>query len=169
MWSWKLNWMEALDDADIESLNELYQLLEQVRPNRASSDRRRWSSNSDGSFSVRSTYMVLQDKRVGTTLDTNTVAALKRLWKNNVPSKVSVFGWRLLLEKLPTREALFCKELVEGGAVHLEDGKLEGSRAIKSVGILLRFLTTFKMSIGIQKSREFDGCFFGMDFDGLFS
>ncbi|XP_045798020.1 uncharacterized protein LOC123892259 [Trifolium pratense] len=109
MWSWKVNWMEALDDADIESLNELHQLLEQVRPNRASSDRRRWSSNSDGSFSVRSTYMVLQDKRVDTTLDTNTMAALKRLWKNNVPSKVSVFGWRLLLEKLPTREALFCK------------------------------------------------------------
>ncbi|CAJ2644735.1 unnamed protein product [Trifolium pratense] len=112
MWSWKLNWMEALDDADIESLNELHQLLEQVRPNRASSDRRRWSSNSDGSFSVRSTYMVLQDKRVGTTLDTNTVAALKRLWKNNVPSKVSLFGWRLLLEKLPTREALFCKGII---------------------------------------------------------
>ncbi|XP_045791248.1 uncharacterized protein LOC123885955 [Trifolium pratense] len=108
MWSWKLNWMEA----DIESLNELHQLLEQVRPNRASSDRRRWSSNSDGSFSVRSTYMVLQDKRVGTTLDTNTVAVLKRLWKNNVPSKVSVFGWRLLLEKLPTREALFCKGII---------------------------------------------------------
>ncbi|XP_045791751.1 uncharacterized protein LOC123886477 [Trifolium pratense] len=109
MWSWKLNWMEALDDVDIESFNELHQLLEQVRPNRASSDRRRWSSNSDCSFSVRSAYMVLQDRRVGT-LDTYTVAALKRLWKNNVPLKISVFGWRLLLEKLPTREALFRKE-----------------------------------------------------------
>ncbi|PNX55054.1 hypothetical protein L195_g048679 [Trifolium pratense] len=64
MWSWKLNWMATLDDAYIESFNELHQLLE-------------------------------QDRRVGTAPDTHTVAALKRLWKNNVPSKVGVFGWRL--------------------------------------------------------------------------
>jgi hypothetical protein len=31
---------------------------------------------------------------------------LKNLWKNDIPSKVLVFGWRLLLERLPTRGAL---------------------------------------------------------------
>jgi hypothetical protein len=30
-------------------------------------------------------------------------------------------------------------------------------KATKSLGIQLRFLITFKMSIGIQKSIEFDG------------
>ncbi|MCI45386.1 hypothetical protein A2U01_0066625, partial [Trifolium medium] len=39
-------------------------------------------------------------------IETSTVQALQNLWRNNVPSKVSIFGWRLLLEKLPTREAL---------------------------------------------------------------
>ncbi|PNX61812.1 hypothetical protein L195_g060848, partial [Trifolium pratense] len=39
-------------------------------------------------------------------LDSNVVIAVKKLWKNDVPSKVNVFGWRLLLEKLPTRAAL---------------------------------------------------------------
>ena len=42
-------------------------------------------------------------------------------------------------------------------------------RAIKSVGIQLRFGTTFKMSTGIQKSTDFDGFFYGMDFERLFS
>jgi hypothetical protein len=32
--------------------------------------------------------------------------AVKKLWKNDIPSKVNFFGWRLLLEKLPTRAAL---------------------------------------------------------------
>jgi hypothetical protein len=40
------------------------------------------------------------------------VKALKDLWKINVPSKVSIFGWRLLLEKLPTREALHTKGII---------------------------------------------------------
>jgi hypothetical protein len=44
--------------------------------------------------------------------DTATVSALKSVWLNNVPSKVSIFGWRLLLEKLPTREALFNKGIL---------------------------------------------------------
>jgi hypothetical protein len=38
--------------------------------------------------------------------------ALNKLWLNNVSSKVSLFGWRLLLEKFSTREALFCKDII---------------------------------------------------------
>jgi hypothetical protein len=32
----------------------------------------------------------------------------KELWLNNVPSKVTIFRWRLLLDKLPTREFCNC-------------------------------------------------------------
>jgi hypothetical protein len=39
-------------------------------------------------------------------IDTDDERALKKLWLNDVPSEVSIFGWRLLSEKLPTREAL---------------------------------------------------------------
>jgi hypothetical protein len=45
-------------------------------------------------------------------LEDNKVISLKKLWKNNVPSKISIFGWRLLLEKLATREALFDKGVI---------------------------------------------------------
>jgi hypothetical protein len=43
------------------------------------------------------------------------------------------------------------------------------SRAMKSSGIQLRFLVIYKMSIGIQKSTDFDRFFYGMDFVRLFS
>jgi hypothetical protein len=31
---------------------------------------------------------------------------VKNLWKNFFPSKVSIFGWRLLLDRFPTQGAL---------------------------------------------------------------
>ncbi|MCI36007.1 hypothetical protein A2U01_0057229, partial [Trifolium medium] len=39
-------------------------------------------------------------------LDPNVLVAIRKLWRNDVPSKITVFGWRLLLERLPTRMAL---------------------------------------------------------------
>jgi hypothetical protein len=39
-------------------------------------------------------------------LDDNVLVAINKLWRNDVPSKVCVFGWRLLLQRLPTRAAL---------------------------------------------------------------
>jgi hypothetical protein len=40
------------------------------------------------------------------------VKALNKLWISNVPSKISIFGRRLLLDKLPTREALYSKGII---------------------------------------------------------
>jgi hypothetical protein len=45
-------------------------------------------------------------KRRVEALDANVMAAIKKLWWNDVPSKVSIFGSRLSLERLPTRSAL---------------------------------------------------------------
>jgi hypothetical protein len=39
-------------------------------------------------------------------LDTNVKAAITKLWKIDAPSKALVLGWRLLLDRLPTRSAL---------------------------------------------------------------
>jgi hypothetical protein len=45
-------------------------------------------------------------------LDPNTVLALNKLWITNAPSKASIFGWRLLLDKLPTKAALINKGII---------------------------------------------------------
>ena len=42
-------------------------------------------------------------------------------------------------------------------------------KATKSVGIQLRFLMTYELSIGIQKSIDFDRFLDGMNFVRLFS
>jgi hypothetical protein len=40
-------------------------------------------------------------------------------------------------------------------------------KAMKSVDIQLRFLTTYKMSFDIQKYTDFNGLFGGVDFNGF--
>ncbi|CAJ2673626.1 unnamed protein product [Trifolium pratense] len=54
----------------------------------------------------------LQSRLESNNIDPDILTALHKLWKNNVPSKVGVFGWRLLLDKLPTRANLASKGIL---------------------------------------------------------
>ncbi|KAK2361243.1 hypothetical protein QL285_086417 [Trifolium repens] len=69
-------------------------------------DKHSWIPNAAGLFLVNSSYTFLQNRFEMDDIDTDDERALKKLWLNDVPSEVSIFGWRLLSEKLPTREAL---------------------------------------------------------------
>jgi hypothetical protein len=69
-------------------------------------ERWRWKSNSLSLFTIRSCYSMLIESHVGKALDANVLVAIKKLWRNDVPSKIHVFGWCLLLERLPMRSAL---------------------------------------------------------------
>ncbi|CAJ2640794.1 unnamed protein product [Trifolium pratense] len=107
IWSWKLDWTDLLTETETVAAAELFLLLEQVQPCRNIADRRRWIPNTAGIFSVQSAYAVLLKRVNLVEIEPKTLSALKDLWNNNVPTKVSIFGWRLLLDKLPTRETLF--------------------------------------------------------------
>jgi hypothetical protein len=118
VWTWNLGWNAALTGTEIEKASYLLTLLNSVQPKRNERDKRRWIAHTAGLFSVQSAYTVLMTNHVHSNnndlaaLDDDKVLALQKLWKNNVPSKVSIFGWRLLLEKLPTRESLFHKGII---------------------------------------------------------
>ncbi|CAJ2667257.1 unnamed protein product [Trifolium pratense] len=75
-------------------------------------DNRRWELTQSGIFSVNSTYEFLHSREVVVAIDENIVKALQQLWLNDVPSKVSIFGWRLLLSRLPTRMVLARKSIL---------------------------------------------------------
>ncbi|KAK2351717.1 hypothetical protein QL285_096925 [Trifolium repens] len=59
-----------------------------------------------GEHKDKSAYFLLLNDRIMQDLNPFVLTALQMLWENDIPSKVGVFGWRLLLEKLPTRAAL---------------------------------------------------------------
>jgi hypothetical protein len=111
-WRWNFVWSSGLTDIEKASADELFLLLEQLRPRRDISDRRKWIPHVTGLFSVNSTYISLLNRLELEALHSNTTLALNKLWRTNVPSKVGVFGWRLMLDKLPTKDALFTKGII---------------------------------------------------------
>ncbi|CAJ2634610.1 unnamed protein product [Trifolium pratense] len=111
-WKWKFEWTTELSDIESETVHDLLLILDQVRPSRETRDRRRWKPHKDGFFTVNTAYTALLPRTGECNIEPITANALKLLWLNNVPSKVSIFGWRLLLGKLPTREALYNKGVI---------------------------------------------------------
>ncbi|WJX94410.1 hypothetical protein P8452_75829 [Trifolium repens] len=104
IWNW--NWLQHLTFSESQHLEELQGLLADCYLNPDLADRWKWKPGLLGLFSVRSYYSILINSQPTEAIETTTLTALKKLWKIDVPSKVLAFGWRLLLDRLPTRLAL---------------------------------------------------------------
>ncbi|GAU41099.1 hypothetical protein TSUD_139680 [Trifolium subterraneum] len=110
-WQWQFEWLDSLlptEEAEDESLAEL---LVEVQLTIGKNNRRKWIPGLSGLFSVCSTYSLLQNMVV-TTIEPDIVLAIQRLWSNDMPSKVGIFGWRLLLSSLPTRATLATRGVI---------------------------------------------------------
>jgi hypothetical protein len=93
-WSWRLSWRSDLSAMDEVLTHDLILLLNQIRPCRVIEDKRKWLVSSTCIFSVNSAYVGLLNGAEMDSLGDSKVIALKRMWKNNVPSKISIFCWR---------------------------------------------------------------------------
>jgi hypothetical protein len=111
-WKWNFGWTNALTNDELALFHELTLLLDQVHLSPADSDRRRCIPKAASVFTVKSVYVHLQNRFGSEQLDPILEKALKKHWCTNDASKVSIFVWRLLIDKLPTREALFRKGII---------------------------------------------------------
>jgi hypothetical protein len=70
---------------------------------------------SEGMFSVRSIYRYLAGSIIPPiSLEPDLVRDLGFLWKSFAPSKITVFSWQLLLQRLPTKVNLAKRGVVDG-------------------------------------------------------
>jgi hypothetical protein len=112
VWRWEFVWDSELSPDEVALSHELRMVLDHVQPRRDNKDRRKWIPHGAGLFSVQSAYSSLLDTFTLEPIEASKVYALKKLWKTKIPSKASIFGWRLLLGKLPTKAALFDKGII---------------------------------------------------------
>ncbi|CAJ2635642.1 unnamed protein product [Trifolium pratense] len=103
---WRWNWSESLSVNEARQLTELQGLFDGFSLHNNNHDQWRWIPDSNGLFTVKSCYTYLLNLRQVQLQDALVLEAIQRLWKSDVPSKVNVFGWMLLLNRLPTRAAL---------------------------------------------------------------
>ncbi|XP_045797738.1 uncharacterized protein LOC123891913 [Trifolium pratense] len=75
------------------------------------SDRWRWQPDPDTGYTVRGVYQLL------TTRDSVTMDDADHLiWHPQVPLKVSIFAWRLLRDRLPTKTNLVIRGIISSSA-----------------------------------------------------
>lgn len=85
-----------------------------VQPNKELEDGFVWWQNSDG-FSIRASFNKFEEiSHEGWQLKERLKREIKVIYKSNIPSKIQVFSWRLLLNRISTRVELEDKGILSG-------------------------------------------------------
>jgi len=103
-WSWRRRlfaWEEA-------SLRECSLLLHNIVLQDSVTDKWRWLLNPIHGYSVRDTYRFITND--GVQIDRSLV---NDVWHRFIPAKVSLFVWRLLRNRLPTRDNLVRRNILQ--------------------------------------------------------
>jgi hypothetical protein len=81
-------------------------------------DKWEWRLEDNGIFSVKSAYLLLGSVfSPESTLGDLELRVLNNMWKSPAPSKVLAFSWKLVRDRLPTRENLRKRGVVGNGGV----------------------------------------------------
>ena len=106
-WGDLCRWMRSLWQLEEEMLVECRTLLLDVSLFPNVSDRWVWLPDPTDGYTVRGAYNLL------TTQDHSGEASVSDLvWHKQVPLKVSVFAWRLLRDRLPTKTNLMARRVL---------------------------------------------------------
>lgn len=82
---------------------ELLEILHLIQPNLDIEDEFVWWKNKQR-FSVKNSYERLTElSNSGSFVAEDILRGFDKLWRRKVPRKVLIFGWRLMLTRLPTR------------------------------------------------------------------
>ena len=99
---WNLTWRRPLFDNEVDSAIGFLGEISQIAIQQHTADSWLWKPEPSGHYFTRSAYHLLQEETAEETLD----EALVDLWKLKIPAKASIFAWRLIRDKLPTKANL---------------------------------------------------------------
>ncbi|XP_058775771.1 uncharacterized protein LOC131650046 [Vicia villosa] len=121
-WSWDLHLQaEGLleNPLAVQEALELLDILGGIKPLEDGVDTSKWWPNADGVFSVKSCATFLRERYLERPVEANCAAAINLFWGTDVPSKIKIFGWRLMLNRLPVRE-----QLAKRNVIHRDEDKI---------------------------------------------
>lgn len=102
-WKWSLSWDRSFNTNEFFMLVELWMVLCRFQVNRDKPDSFRWNGSKDGSFSTRSMHNSLiqeADDEQYSSID------MSRIWCKTIPLKVLAFTWKLLLNRIATKNSM---------------------------------------------------------------
>ncbi|GKU90755.1 hypothetical protein SLEP1_g4707 [Rubroshorea leprosula] len=121
-WWWRMEWRRGTIGREKDEEVRLEKMLEGVKLKEGAGDVWKWIHATDGKYGVNIAYDFL-----ATSEGVLENQMCKLIWCRLVPSKVAFFGWRLCLDRLPTKDNLQKRGIVlqEGLLCDFCKGKTE--------------------------------------------
>ncbi|GAU38905.1 hypothetical protein TSUD_119710 [Trifolium subterraneum] len=115
LWAWNLRWRRNLFQWEEDEVTHLMNLLDSVTLSNEE-DGWRWTPDPEGIFSVNSAFGLFS-REIG---EAPNLSSLEKrifsfIWKSPAPSKVTVFIWQLLHNRIPTKDNLFLRGVIQQG------------------------------------------------------
>ena len=101
-WEWNLSWRRPLFDTEVASAVGFLEDISHTTLQQHEADSWIWKPESNGYYSSRSAYRLLQGNSDEGSMDD----IFKDLWKLKIPTKASIFAWSLIRDRLPTKSNL---------------------------------------------------------------
>ncbi|KAK2426689.1 hypothetical protein QL285_025332 [Trifolium repens] len=110
-------WRRQLWVWEEEMLGECQYLLFPFTVQAQSSDVWRWQPDPDAGYSIRGAYQLLTSHDSFTLSETDDL-----VWHKQVPLKISIFVWRLLRDRLPTKSNLVARGIISPNDLYCVSG-----------------------------------------------
>ncbi|RZB94304.1 Nucleolin 2 isoform G [Glycine soja] len=106
-WEWRFIWRRPLFDSEVDlAITFLSEVDGQVILTHGAV-RWVWVADQSGIYSTQSAYEVLREG----VAEENLEDCFRVLWKIRIPSKIAIFVWRLLRDRLPTKSNLQARQV----------------------------------------------------------
>ncbi|GKV48894.1 hypothetical protein SLEP1_g55681 [Rubroshorea leprosula] len=110
IWVWDCKWRRSCSGRVGEEKERFREIINRITVKENKDDSWRWAHSTDGVYSVKEAYDFLAPKD-----DLLAEKWVRIIWCKFAPSKVSVFGWRLFLDRLATKDNLFKRGIARLG------------------------------------------------------
>lgn len=107
MWTWNFPALiDNSDNIDINLWKEFELTVQEANLKKNEADTYKWVKEADSMLKVISCFDLLYDSNNTRPLSYKVVKDISSLWDIKALSNLSLFGWRLLLDRLSTKEKL---------------------------------------------------------------
>ncbi|GAU25672.1 hypothetical protein TSUD_265990 [Trifolium subterraneum] len=113
-WLWEFRWKSELSMAEFDLLQDLLHVVTQS-PLLGMEDSWVWTLDPTGSYLVKSAYLAITSVEAAPAQN----SLLTRVWKSWAPSKVIVFSWQLLQDRVSTRQNLLRRRVFREASLSL--------------------------------------------------
>jgi hypothetical protein len=113
VWIWEFSWRRSFFDWETPLYHEFLGFINEFEPTEGD-DTWLWKEDKEAGFTVKGCYfMLLRLFREQRVFDRSTEIVFSRLWKGGVLSKVCAFSWKMLLNRIPTKENLHRRRMLQ--------------------------------------------------------